>query len=250
MAASLVVTGLFGAQAQAGCRVEKEIRIDRASDVSRWSDVCEVEKLAIFVDGEKSIIFPNLQSAGLINIDTVGTQSVAMPALKHVRDLYLSGSGMEVAEFPVLETVEGRLVVNRQNIKFLNFPELLLAGRVILSNCPDLEFVFVDKLKAINSLRNEGTPSLNEESAAFMASVSLMTNEEWMQRNQEAERMRQFKNKLMSNPFGMQPIRPTGHKTQFKKYDVDAYYNWYPYEYHRYWYAIGTFGFQWFYIPR
>lgn len=148
------------------------------------------------------------------------------------------------------ETVEGRLVVKDQNIKFLNLPELKLAGRVLFDNCPDLEFVFADKLRAINSFNNNDTPTLNQNSINMLANISILTEDQWQQRQQSAKRMSEYKVRLMTDPSSIHRIRPTGHKTQFRQYNNEAYYNWYPYEYDRYWWVIGAFGFQWYYWIR
>ena len=58
------------------------------------------------------------------------------------------------------------------------------------------------------------------------------------------EEMRLFKRKLLEKSLTESPIRPTGHPTHFDSFGlIKSYYEWYPYEYDRYWGAIGPWGY-------
>jgi hypothetical protein len=228
------------------CRSIEWARLENNRDVERMKDVCEVrQSLAIFVDGVTELTFPRLKRAGLINIESNGLEAIAFPKLEQARDIYLSGSDLKVAEFPVLETVSARLAIQERNVQFLNFPSLKRVGRFILQGCLNLEFVFADKLYDIASIRMDGNPALNPASAENLKSVTrVMSAEEIAYIQNAQEEMRLFKRKLLEKSLTESPIRPTGHPTHFDSFGlIKSYYEWYPYEYDRYWGAIGPWGY-------
>ena len=228
------------------CRSVEWARLENNRDVERMNDVCEVrQSLAIFVDGVTELTFPRLQRAGLINIESNGLEAIAFPKLEQARDIYLSGSDLKVAEFPLLNTVSARLAVQEKNIQFLNFPSLKRVGRLILQGCLNLEFVFADKLYDIASIRMDGNPALNPASAENLKNVTrVMSAEEITYIQNAQEEMKFFKRKLLEKSLSEPPIRPTGHPTHFDSFGfIKSYYEWYPYEYDRYWSAIGPWGY-------
>ncbi len=232
------------------CRSIEFARIDSITQLERMKDVCEIrQSLAVFIDDAKEATFPKLKSVGIINVDSRSLEAVAFPALEAARDIYLTGSDLKVAEFPKLETVTSRLVFQEQQMEFLNFPELRRVGRLILANCINLEFVFAEKLFDIASIRIEKNPILNPISEANLKKVTRkMGNEEYELMRKSQEQMRLFKISLMRGMLNSTPVRPTGHPTYFDYYGfIKSYYDWYPYEYYRYWDVIGPWGYTFFY---
>jgi hypothetical protein len=228
------------------CRVVDSVRVDSSAQLESLQDVCEVNgSLAIFADGVEKIVLPNLKRAGLINVEAIGLKALAMPNLQYVRDLYVSGSELEAAEFPALLEVSSRLVIRERNIKYLNFPELRRVGRLILQSCLNLQFVFADKLYDVASARVEDNPSLNPGSASVLAAVTRKLSAEEQQYVASAQsQILELKRQLLQNTLAHPPIRPTGHPTQFDSFGlIRSYYTWYPAEYHDYWYSIGPWGF-------
>jgi len=233
------------------CRSIEWARLENSRDVERMKDVCEVQQsLAIFVDGVTELTFPRLKRAGLINIESNGLEAIAFPKLEQARDIYLSGSDLKVAEFPVLNTVSARLAIQEKNVQFLNFPALRKVGRLILQGCLNLEFVFADKLYDIASIRMDGNPALNPASAENLKNVTrVMSPEETAYIQNAQEEMRLFKRKLLEKSLNQPPVRPTGHHTSFDSFGfIKSYYEWYPYEYNRYWSVIGPWGY-WLLYP-
>lgn len=232
------------------CRVIGAMRIDSQQDLDRVQDVCEVtESLAIFADGVEKVVLPNLKRAGLINIESNGLKALAMPKLEVVRDLYISGADLEAAEFPSLTDVSSRLVIRERNLKYLNLPEVRRIGRLILQGCLNLQFVFADKLYDVGSARIEDNPSLNPGSASVISAVTRKLSAEEMSYVTNAQsQILLLKRKLVENSLAQAPIRPTGHPTQFDSFGlIRSYYEWYPAEYHDYWYSIGPWGFTMYY---
>lgn len=232
------------------CRSIDFARIDTAAQLQRLSDVCEIrQSLAIFTTDIKEITLPRLQRVGLINVEADNLEAIAFPFLETARDIYLTGSDLKVAEFPRLNTVSGRLVIQEKNLQFLHFAELRRAGRLILYNCSQLEFVFADKLYDVASLRVENTPNLNPASAENLKKVTRVLSQEeqdFIRRSQEE--MLAFKRKVAENNLNQPPIRPTGHPTHFDSFGmIRSYYEWYPYEYSRYWDVIGPYHYTFFY---
>jgi len=232
------------------CRVINAVRIDSERDLERIQDVCEVtDSLAIFADGVEKIVLPNLKKAGLINIEAFGLKAIALPKLESARDLYISGADLEAAEFPSLKEVSAHLVIRERNLKFLNFPELRRVNRLVLQSCMNLQFVFADKLYDVGSSRVDDNPNLNPGSASVIASVTRKLSPEEMQFVANAQRQVQdLKRRLIENNLAQPPIRPTGHPTKFDSFGlIRSYYEWYPAEYHDYWYSIGPWGFTMYY---
>lgn len=249
----LPVVALFVCSLQANgqtCRSISAMRVETQQHIDSLQDVCEVtESLAIFADGVQKIELPNLKRAGLINIESNGLKALAMPKLQSVRDLYISGAELEAAEFPSLDTVSSRLVIRERNLKYLNLPELRRVGRLILQSCLNLQFVFADKLYDVGSARLEDNPSLNPGSASMISSVTRKLSPEELNYVTNAQnQIRDIKRKLIENSLSQPPIRPTGHPTQFDSFGlIRSYYEWYPAEYHDYWYSIGPWGFTMYY---
>ncbi|MFM8269266.1 MAG: hypothetical protein ACKN9V_03680 [Pseudomonadota bacterium] len=238
--------GLISFADEPPCRSIEWVRLETSRDVERMKDVCEVrQSLAIFVDGVTELSFPRLKRAGLINVESHGLEALAFPKLEQARDIYLTGADLKVAEFPKLNIVSSRLVVQERNVQFLNFPNLKRVGRLILQSCLNLEFVFADKLYDVASIRLEGNPALSPASAENLKSVTRVMSPEEMAYVQNAqEEMRLFRRRLLDNALNQPPIRPTGHPTHFDSFGfIKSYYEWYPYEYNRYWSAIGPWGY-------
>lgn len=232
------------------CRTLEFARVDSVNQLEKLKDVCEIrQSLAIFIDDAKEATFPRLKSVGLINIESTALEAVAFPKLETARDIYLTGSDLKVAEFPNLQTVNSRLVIQEKQMEFLNLPELRRVGRLILSNCPNLEFVFAEKLFDIASIRMEKNPVLNPVSEANLKKVTRkMGNKEYELMRKSQEEMRLFRLNLMRGMLNSTPIRPTGHHTYFDYYGfIKSYYEWYPWEYGRYWDVIGPWGYTFFY---
>lgn len=247
---SLLAFAWSSLAAAESCRVVSAVRIDTQQDIDRMQDVCEVkESLAVFADGVEKIVFPNLKRAGLINIESDGLKALAMPKLEVVRDLYVSGSSLEAAEFPALTDVTSRLVIRERNLKYLNLPEARRIGRLILQSCLNLQFVFADKLYDVGSARLEDNPSLNPGSASVISAVTRKLSEEQLRYVTDAQsQILMLKRQLVENSLAHPPIRPTGHPTQFDSFGlIRSYYEWYPAEYHDYWYSIGPWGFTMYY---
>lgn len=248
----LTTLSLISPAEESGCRSIEWARLETSRDVERMKDVCEVrQSLAVFVDGVREITFPKLRRVGLINIESHGLEAIAFPKLEQVRDVYLTGSDLKAAEFPLLETVSSRLVVQERNIQFLNFPSLRRVGRLVLQSCLSLEFVFADKLYDVASIRMDGVPSLNPASAENLKSVTRVLSAEEQAFIQNAqEEMRLFRKRLLENALAQPPVRPTGHKTNFDSFGyIKSYYEWYPYEYTRYWSVLGPLGYYWMFFP-
>ncbi len=243
---SFLVSGAFLVLApnpiNAACRTVSDIRIDSSDDVKKFEQVCEAQNVTIFSDSADRVILPNLERAGLVNIDSRGLRAVAFPALKQVRDLYVQGSGIEIAEFPSLQVVTGRFAVLSQPIKFLNLPQLTQVGRFIIQSCSSLEFIFADKLQSIGSVELSANGSLSQHLVSVLERLSIMTPEEHAQRQAEAEKMRIYRQQLILNGSQPAPIRPTGHPTHFRDY-MTGYYADYPSQYHDYWYSLSSWGF-------
>ena len=236
--------------AERPCRSIEFARIDTQAQLARLSDVCEIrESLAIFTADLKEITLPRLKKVGLVNVEANNLEAIAFPFLETARDIYLTGSDLKVAEFPRLQTVAGRLVIQEKNLQFLHFAELRRAGRLILYNCSQLEFVFADKLYDVASLRVENTPNLNPASAENLRKVTRIVSpeeKEFIRKSQEE--MLAFKRRLAENNLNQPPIRPTGHPTHFDSFGmIRSYYEWYPYEYSRYWDVIGPYHYTFFY---
>jgi hypothetical protein len=232
------------------CRSVSAMRVESQKDIERLQDVCEVkESLAIFADGVEKVVLPNLKRAGLINIESNGLKALAMPKLEVVRDLYISGADLEAAEFPALTDVTSRLVIRERNLKYLNLPEARRIGRLILQSCLNLQFVFADKLYDVGSARLEDNPNLNPGSASVISAVTRKLSAEEMSYVTNAQsQILMLKRKLLENSLTQPPIRPTGHPTQFDSFGlIRSYYEWYPAEYHDYWYSIGPWGFTMYY---
>lgn len=243
---------LFGTSNEPGCRSIEWARLETNRDLEQMKDVCEVRKsLAVFVDGVREITFPNLKRVGLLNVESQGLEAIAFPKLETARDIYLTGSDLKAAEFPVLNLVSSRLAIQERNIQFLNFPSLRRVGRLILQGCLNLEFVFADKLYDVASIRMDGIPALNPASAENLKSVTRVMSAEELAFIQNAQdEMRLLKRKLLEKALSEPPIRPTGHKTKFDSFGyIKSYYEWYPYEYHRYWSIIGPLGYHWMFFP-
>jgi hypothetical protein len=233
------------------CRTIEYARIDNQSQLERLNNVCEItNSLAVFTSGVREITLPNLKRVGLINIEADGLEAIAFPKLESARDIYLTGSELKVVEFPQLDTVSARLVVQERNLQFLNLPELRRVGRLILSSCLKLEFVFADKLYDVASIRMENNPALNPSSAENLQKVTRVMSPEEMEFIKNAqEEMRLFKRRLLDNSLNQPPIRPTGHETHFDSFGlIKSYYQWYPYEYSRYIDFIGPWGYTWMYF--
>jgi hypothetical protein len=250
----LLATGLLSTWASWSyaetCRSISAVRVETQRDVERLRDVCEVrDSLAIFTSGVEKIVLPNLKKAGLINIESDGLKALAMPELQVTRDLYISGAELEAAEFPSLTDVTSRLVIRERNLKYLNLPEVRRIGRLILQGCLNLQFVFADKLYDVGSARLEDNPALNPGSASVISSVTRKLSAEEMSYVTNAQSQIQLlKLKLLQNSLAHPPIRPTGHPTQFDSFGlIRSYYEWYPAEYHDYWYSIGPWGFTYYY---
>jgi hypothetical protein len=232
------------------CRSLDFVRVENASQLERLKDVCEIrQSLAVFTQGIREITLPRLKSVGLINIESDGLEAIAFPRLESARDIYFSGDELRVIELPQLKTVSARFVVQEQNLEFLNLPELTSARRLILKDCYKLEFVFAEKLQDVASLRLENNPALNPMSAEKLKSVTRpLTKEEESFITNAQEKMRQFRLRLIAKTLNETPIRPTGHHTSFDSYGfIKSYYEWYPYEYSRYWDVIGPWGYTFFY---
>ncbi|MFM8314572.1 MAG: hypothetical protein ACKOA8_09830 [Deltaproteobacteria bacterium] len=241
---------LATASAEKPCRSIEYARIENTRDLSRLADVCEItHSLAVFLDGEREITVPRLRRVGIVNIESRGLEAVAFPALEQVRDMYLTGTDLKVVELPRLRYVSSRLVIQEKNLQFLNLPELQQVGRFILNGCQQLEFVFADRLREVGSLRMDNNPALNPASAENLQKVTrVMTEEELAFIKNAQEEMRLFKRRLMDNALNQPPIRPTGHETHFDSFGlIKNYYDWYPYEYSRYWDVIGPWGYTFFY---
>ncbi len=236
-ATAVVETSVF-----ADCRVVSDIRIDSSDDISKYEQVCEAQNVTVFADGQERVILPNLKRAGLVNIDSRGLRAVAMPALEQVRDLYVQGVGVEVVEFPALQYVTGRLVIQNQPVKFLNLPELNQVGRLIIHGCANLEFIFADKLQSIGSAELAANSKLNASVIQVLENVTILSPEQYAYRQDQAEKMRLYRQQLIRNGSKPAPIRPTGHPTHFRDY-MTNYYVDYPAQYHDYWYSIGPWGF-------
>jgi hypothetical protein len=239
LAAALV---LAPSPMNAACRTVSDIRIDSSDDAKKFEHVCEAQNVTIFADNVDRVILPNLERAGLVNIDSRGLRAVALPALKQVRDLYVQGSGIEIAEFPSLQVVQGRFAVLSQPIKFLNLPQLTQVGRLIIQGCSSLEFIFADKLQSIGSVELSANRSLSQNVVSVLEHLSILTPEEYAQRQAEAEKMRIYRQQLILNGSQPAPIRPTGHPTHFRDY-MTGYYADYPSQYHDYWYSLSPWGF-------
>lgn len=235
---------------EAPCRKIEFARVDTRDQLEKLQDVCEIEKsLAVFVEGEKEATFPNLKRVGLINVESNSLHAVAFPALQSAGDIYLTGAELQVAEFPKLTTVSSRLVIQERKMPFLNLPLLERVGRLILSGCENLEFVFAEKLFDVASIRIENNPALNPVSEANLRKVTRkMGNQEYELMRQSQEEMRLFRIRLIQGTLNSTPIRPTGHKTYFDYYGfIKSYYEWYPWEYSQYWGMIGPWGYTLFY---
>lgn len=239
---AITVVSLIPETLSAACRSVSDIRIDSADDVKKYEDVCEAQNITVFADNLDRVILPNIKRAGLVNIDSRALRAVALPGLEVARDIYIQGSGIEVAEFPALQTVSGRFVVLSQPVKFLNLPELTQVGRLIIQSCGNLEFVFADKLQSIGSAELSGNSRMNENVVKILENLTVLSPEQYANRQAQAERMRLYRQQLIMNGNQPAPIRPTGHPTHFRDYVTDYYVN-YPAQYHDYWYTIGPWGF-------
>jgi len=232
------------------CRTIEFARVENETQLQHLSDVCEIEQsLAIFTSGVKEIHLPRLRKVGLVNVEADHLEALALPFLETARDIYLSGADLKVAEFPRLNTVSGRLVIQEKNLQFLHFPELRRVGRLILYNCSQLEFVFADKLYDVASLRIENATRLNpasEENLKKVTRVLSAEEQEFVRKSQEE--MENFKRRLGHQALEYAPIRPTGHPTHFDSFGmIRSYYEWYPYEYSRYWDVIAPYHYTFFY---
>ena len=226
----------------AACRSVTDIRIDSFEDIKRFEDVCEARNLTIFADNIDRVVLPNLQRAGLVKIDSRGLRAVVLPQLKQVRDLYVQGDGIEVAEFPALQLVSGRFVVLTQPIKFLNLPELRQVGRLRIEGCSLLEFIFADRLDSIGSTELIANGRLNPHVISVLENLTVLTPEEYAKRQAEAEKMRMYRQQLILNHALPAPMRPTGHPTLLRDY-MTGYYAYYPSSYHDYWISLSPWGF-------
>ncbi|NBX68260.1 MAG: hypothetical protein EBR01_04770 [Proteobacteria bacterium] len=235
---------------EGSCRKIEFARVDNRAQLEKLRDVCEIEKsLAVFIEDANEATFPNLKRVGIINVDSKSLEAVAFPKLESARDIYLTGDRLVVAEFPLLSIISSRLVIQEQNLQFLNLPQLERVGRLVLSGCANLEFVFAEKLFDIASIRIENNPELNLVSEANLKKVTRkMGNREYELMRQSQEEMKLFRLRLIQGNLNSTPIRPTGHHTYFDYYGfIKSYYEWYPYEYSRYWDVIGPWGYTFFY---
>jgi len=239
----------FGASG-APCKTLDWARIETQRDLERLEGVCEIKNsLAIFTTSIKQITLPALKRVGLINIDSDHLEAIAFPSLQSARDIYLTGLDLKVAEFPQLRAVSSRLVVNQTSIPYLNFSLLNRVGRLIIQNCPDLEFVFSESLLPPGSIWLENNSKLSETcKARLLANTKTISVEEMTLLQENNRKMAVFKNLYHKNAVEA-PIRPTGHKTHFDSFGmiVNDYYQWYPYEYSRYVGYIGPWGYSWLY---
>lgn len=236
---------------QQPCRTIDFARIDTQEQVERLADVCEIrQSLAIFADGVEEIVIPRLKSVGLINVESRGLKAISFPYLESARDIYFTGSDVEVIAFPSLQTVSGRLVVQERNLKFLNFPEVKRIGRLILHSCLNLEFVFADKLYDIASIRLENNPALNASNADMLKNITRVPTPEELEFVKNAqEEIRDLKRKLIDKSLNQRPLPPTGHPTYFDSFGLTGYYRWYPYEYSRFYDYIGPYHYLFFVYP-
>lgn len=247
----VLVQSSFSAPSERPCRTVDFVRIENSQQLERLQEVCEIrQSLAIFSSDLKEVVLPRLKRVGLVNVEADGLEALAFPALEAARDIYLTGSDLKVAEFPVLNTVSARLVIQQKNLQFLRLPELRRVGRLILNGCSNLEFVFADKLYDVASIRLDNTPMLNPASEAKLKSVTrVMTPEEIAYIKNAEEEMRLFKRRLIEKTLTEAPIRPTGHPTHFDSFGlIKSYYTWYPYEYSRFYDFIGPWGYSWIYM--
>lgn len=234
------------------CRTLDWVRIENKKDLQRLQGVCEIKtSLAIFTTDIEQITLPHLKRVGLINIDSDHLKAIAFPALKSARDIYVQGMDLEVAEFPQLEQVSSRLVFDSAGVRFLNFPVLEKVGRMIIHVCPSLEFVFSDQVLQLGSIWIEKSQKLAEVCRQrILANTQIISIEEMALLQDSKRKMTVFKD-LYAKGATPAPIRPTGHPTHFDSFGliVDHYYQWYPYEYSRYWGVIGPWGYSWLYFP-
>jgi hypothetical protein len=233
------------------CRTVEFVRVENSRQLERLQDVCEIrQSLAIFTSDLKEVVLPRLKHVGIVNVEANGLEALAFPALETARDIYLTGSDLKVAEFPVLNTVSARLVIQQRNLQFLRLPELRRVGRLILNGCLNLEFVFADKLYDVATIRLDNNPALNPASEEKLRSVTrVMTPEELAFIKNSEEQMKLFKRRLIEKTLTETPIRPTGHPTQFDSFGlIKSYYSWYPYEYSRFYDFIGPWGYSWIYM--
>jgi hypothetical protein len=233
------------------CRVIEDARIETQAQLNRMKDVCEVRgALAIFADGVEEIIIPRLKRVGIINIESYGLKAISFPQLQFARDIYFSGSDLEVAAFPSLQEVSSRFVVRERNLKFLNLPEARRIGRLILQSCLQLEFVFADKLYDIASSHLDNNPALNPASAELLKNITRVpTPEELAFIKNAQEDIRELKRKLIEKSLKEKPLPPTGHPTHFDSFGLTGYYSWYPYEYSRFYDYIGPWHYMYFVGP-
>lgn len=233
------------------CRVIEDARIETQAQLDRMRDVCEVRgALAIFADGIEEIIIPRLQRVGIINVESYGLKAIAFPQLQFARDIYFSGSDLEVAALPSLQEVSSRLVVRERNLKFLNLPEVRRIGRLVLQSCLQLEFVFADKLYDIASSRLDNNPALNPASADILKNITRVPSPEELEFIKNAqEDIRELKRKLIEKSLTERPLPPTGHPTHFDSFGMTGYYSWYPYEYSRFYDYIGPWHYMYFIYP-
>lgn len=232
------------------CRTIEFARIDSIDQLQKLSDVCEIEKsLAVFIEDAREATFPKLKKVGTLNIESSSLEAIAFPQLETARDIYLTGSELKVAEFPRLRMVSSRLVVQEKQMEFLNLPSLERVGRLILMGCSNLQFVFAEKVFDIASIRIENNPVLNPVSEDNLKKVTRkMGNLEYELMMKSQEEMRLFRLRLLQGTMTCAPIRPTGHHTYFDYYGfIKSYYEWYPYEFSRYWDVIGPWGYTRFY---
>lgn len=247
---AVVTVSMMSLGQERPCRAIGYARVDNVGQLEKLKDVCEIhQSLAIFTQGVREITLPRLKSVGILNIESDGLEAVNFPELKAAKDIYLASGDLKVAEFPKLQTVSARLVIQERKMEFLNLPELISARRFILKDCFNLEFIFAEKLQDVASLRLENNPALNPVSAEKLKSVTRpLTAEEEAFITNAQERMRQFRLRLIAKTLHEVPIRPTGHHTSFDSYGfIRSYYEWYPYEYSRYWDVIGPWGYTFWY---
>lgn len=247
----LLVLSIFSSSSfSAPCRTLDWARVENQKDLDRLKDVCVINSsLAIFTKDIRQITLPGLKKVGLINIDSDGLEAIAFPSLESARDLYMTSSDLKIAEFPQLQEVSSRLVVNQTSVSFLNFSQLSRVGRLIIQNCPKLEFVFSESLLPPGSIWLENNPSLSKVcESRLLADTQAISVEEMTLLQENNRRMATFK-RLYHRDAVAAPIRPTGHKTQFDSFGmiVNHYYDWYPYEYSRYVGYIGPWGYSWIY---
>ena len=227
---------------------EGNFRVDSPQSVKRFESICELHgNVGIFTDGIQKLTFPNLKSAGVINIEAYGLQAISFPKLESTHYLYLSGPDLEVAEFPNLQVVNDVFHVQSRRLKFLNLPKLgRVDGTWSITGNPSLEFVFADDIYSIGELQIANNPMLKPGTAdALQIALRILTPEEQQYIEEQREEMRELKHEIFEHLINQPPMPPTGHPTEYGS--IGFYYHWYPRMYWDYWETIGPWGFWGYY---